>query len=86
MSDNWGVYLLAIPETGAAACGLSLGDGLAPLRSSMTPGEKGESSCDAADLSYCSSWCSARSLASLQAPVSSHDGGWNAPWPPPDRN
>lgn len=87
MSDNWGVYLLAIPETGAAACDLSLGDGLALLRSSTTHGEKEESSCAAADLSYCSSWCGAGSLASLWAPVSSHDGGgWSAPWPPLDRN
>lgn len=86
MSDNWGVYLLAILETGAAACGLLLGDGLALLRSSTIPGEKGESSCAAADLSYCFSWCAAGTLASLRAPVSSHGGGQSAPWPPPDRN
>lgn len=86
MSDNWEVYLLAIPETGCAACGLSLGDGFALLKSSMIPVEKGGSSCAAGALSYCCSWCAADTLASLQAVVSGHDGGWSAPWPPLNRN
>lgn len=86
MSGNWGVCLLAIPETDCAACGLSLGDGRAPLRSSRTPGEKEESSCASGDPSYCSSQCAAGTLASQPAAASSHDGGRSAPWAPPNRS